>query len=72
MSGTQGNHRNDEDNGNPGCKPWVPQTTGLGNPTLRCGQMQHDIACWERKTNIDLVAFELLVARLAHISQNSR
>ena len=27
-----GNHVNDENHGNPGCKPWVPQTTGLEIP----------------------------------------
>ena len=31
-SGNQGNHRNDKNHRNPGCKPRVTQTTGLETP----------------------------------------
>ena len=32
ISGNHGNHENDENHRNPGCKPRVPQTTGLEIP----------------------------------------
>ena len=32
IRGNHGNHENDENHENPGCKPWVPQTTGLEIP----------------------------------------
>ena len=35
IRGNHGNHENDENHENPGCKPRVPQTTGLEIPDLR-------------------------------------
>ena len=32
ISGNHGNHGHDENHGNPGCKPPVPQATGLEIP----------------------------------------
>ena len=32
IRGNHGNHENDENHENPGCKPRVPQTTGLEIP----------------------------------------
>ena len=32
IRGNHGNHENDENHENPGCKPRVPQTTGLETP----------------------------------------
>ena len=32
IRGNHGNHENDENHGNAGCKPQVPQTTGLELP----------------------------------------
>ena len=34
IRGNHGNHENDENHENPGCKPRVPQTTGLEIPDL--------------------------------------
>ena len=34
IRGNHRNHENDETHGNPGCKPRVPQTTGLEKPDL--------------------------------------
>ena len=35
IRGNHGNHENDENHENPGCKPRVPQTTGLEIPESR-------------------------------------
>ena len=35
IRGNHGNHENDENHENPGCKPRVPQTTGLEIPDFR-------------------------------------
>ena len=34
IGGNHGDHENDENHENPGCKPRVPQTTGLEKPDL--------------------------------------
>ena len=35
ICGNHGNHGNDENHGKPGCRPRVPQTTGLETPEVK-------------------------------------
>ena len=41
IRGNHGNHENDENHENPGCKPRVPQTTGLEIPEKLPGWQSH-------------------------------
>ena len=46
IRGNHGNHENDENHENPGCKPRVPQTTGLEIPEIThpiCSRLKYDL-----------------------------
>ena len=46
IRGNHGNHGNDGNHGNPGCKPRVPQTTGLEIPDLKVFSLDFFFGLW--------------------------
>ena len=51
--GNHGNHENDENHENPGCKPRVPQTTGLEIPGKKLQKSSGPLRCGAPKPNLN-------------------